>query len=260
MRRFIPILLLILAVSSCKYEKLLKSRDYKLKYNKALEYYAQKDYTKAENLFEQLKPILRGTRQADTVYFYAAYCSFNQKSYLLAAHYFEEFKKYYGNSPFVEEAEYMNAYSVYKLSPRPSLDQTFSNQAIALFGIYLSRYPNSGRRAKCVEIVNELKNKLIEKSYQTGKLYYNLGDFRSAIIALNSSLEEFPETKYREDILFLVLKSKFLFAEGSITNKQTERYQSAIDEYYAFSGEFPESSRIKEAKKMFDISKSKLKN
>jgi len=260
MRRFIPIILVVLAVSSCKYEKLLKSRDYKLKYHKALDYYADEDYMRAEGLFEQLKPVLRGTVQADTVYFYAAYCSFNQKSYLLASHYFDEFKKYYGNSPFVEEAEFMNAYSMYYLSPKPSLDQTYSYQTIALLGLYMSRYPNSERTDQCINIIEELKNKLIEKSFQSAKLYYNLGDYKAAIIALNNSIEEFPATKYREDMFYLVLKSKFLLAEGSVIGKKTERYQSMVDEYYAFSGEFSESNYIQEAKDMFDIANSKLKN
>lgn len=260
MGRLISLILVLLVVSSCQYEKLLKSRDNRLKFNKALEYYGDEDYMRAEGLFEQLKPILRGTNQADTVYFYAAYCSFHQSSYLLAAHYFDEFKKYYGNSPFVEEAEFMGAYSVYKLSPKPSLDQSYSYQAISLFGIYMSRYPNSERMDECVKIIEELKNKLVEKSFYAAKLYYNLESYKAAIVALNNSLEEFPETKYREEIMFLILKSKFLLAEYSVQEKRVERYQSAVDEFYAFSGEFPESDHKEEAKDIFDKSSQILKN
>lgn len=247
-------------VSSCKYEKLLKSRDYKLKYQKALEYYAEEDYMRAEGLFDQLKPVLRGTKQADTVYLYGAYCSYYQNSYLLAAHYFDEFKKYYGNSPFVEEAEFMKAYSTYKLSPKPSLDQTFSMQAIGLFGLYMSRYPNSGRTKECISYITELRNKIVEKSYQSAKLYFNLGNYKAAIIALNNSIDEFPETEYREEIMYLVLKAKFLLAENSVLEKRIERYQSTVDEYYAFFGEFPKSDYLSDATDMFESSQSKLKN
>ena len=260
MKRLIPFILLIVIVSSCKYEKLLKSRDYKLKYQKALEYYAEEDHMRAEGLFEQLKPILKGTKQADTVYFYAAYCSYYQKSYLLGAHYFDEFKKYYGNSHFVEETEYMKAYCTYKLSPKSSLDQTYSLQAIALFGLYMSRYPDSDKTQECLGYIKELRNKIVDKSYQSAKLYYNLGNYKAAIIALNNSIYEFPETKYREEIMYLVLKAKFLLAENSVLEKKIERYQSTVDEYYAFLGEFPESEYINDATDMFDNSQSKLKN
>ena len=260
MKRLLPFILLLVIVSSCKYEKLLKSRDYKLKYHKALEYYADEDYMRAEGLFEQLKPILRGTKQADTVFLYTAYCSYHQKSYMLAAHYFDEFRKTYGNSKFAEEAEYMNAYCTYLMSPRPSLDQSYSYQAISLFGLYISRHPNSERNDECIQYIEELKNKLVEKSYQSAKLYYNLGDYKAAIIALNNSLDDFPETKYREEIMFMILKAKFLLAENSIAVKKIERYQSTVDEYYSFMGEFPESEFLKEATEMFDDSQIKLKN
>lgn len=260
MRRLIPFTLLVVIVSSCKYEKLLKSRDYKLKYEKALAYFAEEDYMRAEGLFEQLKPVLKGTKQADTVFYYAAYCSYYQKSYLLAAHYFGEFKKTYGNSHFVEDAEYMNAYCTYLLSPRASLEQSYSYQAISLFGLYMSRYPNSKRTSECIGYIEDLRNKLVDKSYQNAKLYYSLGDYKAAIIALNNSLDDFPETKYREEIMYLILKAKFLLAEGSIANKRVERYQSTVDEYYSFVGEFPESEYLKEAKEMFDNSQEILKN
>jgi outer membrane protein assembly factor BamD len=260
MRRLIPFILLIVIVSSCKYEKLLKSRDYKLKYQKALDYYADEDYMRAEGLFEQLKPILKGTKQADTVFYYAAYCSYYQKSYLLASHYFSEFKKTYGNSHFVEDAEYMTAYCTYLLSPRPSLDQSYSYQAITLFGLYMSRYPNSDKIAQCISYIDDLRNKLVDKSYQSAKLYYNLGDYKAAIIALNNSLDDFPETKYREEIMYLILKAKFLLAENSIANKRIERYQSTVDEYYSFIGEFPVSEYLKDATGMFNDSQEILKN
>ncbi len=260
MRRLIPIFLLIVIASSCKYEKLLKSRDYRLKYNKALEYYAEEDYMRAEGLFEQLKPVLKGTIQADTVFFYGAYCSYNQKEYLLAAHYFNDFKSAFSNSPFAEEAEYMSAYCMYLQTPRPTLDQTYTYQAISALSIYMARYPNSERTDQSIRIIKELRNKLVDKSYQNAKLYFELGNYKAAIVALNISLDDFPETKHREEIMYLILKSKFLLAENSIRIKKIERYQSTVDEYYSFSGEFPDSEYLKEATEMFDNSNSILKN
>lgn len=260
MRRLIPFILLIAMVSSCKYEKLLKSRDYNLKYQKALEYYAEEDYMRAEGLFEQLKPILKGTKQADTVFYYTAYCSYYEESYMLAAHYFDEFKRTFGNSKFAEDAEFMNAYCTFLLSPRPSLDQTYSYQSISLFGLYMSRYPTSKRISECIEYVEEIKNKLVEKSYENAKLYYNLESYNAAIIALNNSLDDFPETKYREEIMFLILKSKFLLAENSIQVKRIERYQSTVDEFYSFVGEFPETKFLNEVTEIFNNSQGILKN
>src|SRR6056297_195572 len=261
MRKLLPILIVaLIAISSCKYEKLLKSSDYSLKYNKALEYYEEEDYMRADGLFEQLKPVLKGTSQADTVFFYSAYCNYHQGNYLLAAYYFDEFRRTYGNSHFVEEAEFMNAYCNYKLSPRPSLDQGNTYQAISLFALYMSRYPNSDRIDECVQYVKELRNKLAEKSFNSAKLYYDLGDYKAAVVAFNNCLDEFPNSKYREDIMYLILKSRFLLAEYSIEEKKTERYQQTVDEYYSFVGEFPESEHYEESVTIFNKSQSHLKN
>jgi len=260
MNRLLFILAFIALFTSCKYEKLLKSHDYKLKYQKALEYYAEEDYIRADGLFEQLKPILKGSIQADTVFFYSAYCNFYQEDYLLGAHYFDEFRRTFGNSPFAEEAEFMSAYCTYKLSPRPTLDQSYSTKTISQIGLYLSKYPNSPRKDECMRIIEELRNKLVEKSYLSAKLYYNLSDYKAAVIALNNSLEQFPETKYREEIMFLILKASFLLAENSVAEKKIERYQATVDEYYTFTEEFPGSSYLKEAEKMFSDSRKILKN
>ena len=82
--------------------------------------------------------------------------------------------------------------------------------------------------------------------------------FKAAIIALRGSLEEYPETQFREDLMFLILKSSYLLADGSIESKRIERFQSTVDEYLTFNSEFPESDHFREAEKMYRSSKNIL--
>ena len=195
-RFFIGITLIILVVTSCKYEKLLKSSDYKYKYQRSLEYYYDGKYTKAQGLFEQLRPIFRATKQADTLYFYNAYASYFNEDYILGAHYFDEFYKIFGNSKFAEEAEFMSAYCNYKLSGKPTLVQNETYLAITSLGMYITRHPESDKVQECHELIKEMKNKLVEKSYISAKLYYSMDQYKPAVIALNNSLADFPNTKY----------------------------------------------------------------
>ncbi|MEA3317151.1 MAG: outer membrane protein assembly factor BamD, partial [Bacteroidota bacterium] len=208
--------LIILGLTSCKYEKLLKSKDYKYKYTKAVEYYNEGDYMHASGLFDQLRPILRATKYADTLFYYNAYSSYYMNDYILAAHYFDEFYKTFGNSPFATETEYMSAYCSYKMSPRISLEQSATYNAINGFMLFISRHPNDKRSTECNDLIIELKNKLSKKSFENAKLYFSLEKYKAAIIALNNSIEDFPDTKYREEIMFLVLKSNFLLASNSV--------------------------------------------
>jgi len=247
---------LVLVAGCSGYEKLLKSSDYPLKYEKAVEYYNSEEYVRAATLFDQVASVYRGTTKADTVYYYQAKSYYMQRDYILSGHHFNNLAINYPNSVFREEAEYMVAYCYYKLSPRPSLDQENTEKAIAAFTIFMIQNPGSERVTEARAYIDELRNKLVQKSYMNGKLYYNLGDYKASIIALQNSLNDFPDTEHREELMFLLLKSNFLLAENSIVQKQSERYQDTVDEYYSFVGEFPESQYRREADRIYETALS----
>jgi outer membrane protein assembly factor BamD len=242
------------------YEKLLKSDDYYLKYEKAKEYYNEGEYVKSGTLLDQISPVFRGTNKADSIVFYQAYCSYQQNDYITAGFHFKQLTNSYPNSEFFEEASYMVGYCHYLNSPRPSLDQTETQKAIEAFRLFLFKFPNSQWSDDAREYIAELRDKLVEKSYENAKLYFDLELYKSAIIALNNSLTDYPDTKYREEIMFLILKSRFLLAEKSVQQKKQERYQSTVDDYYSFVAEFEDSEYKKEADRMYRIASSKYDN
>ncbi len=192
---FLIVLTALASFSCSQYEKIVKSDDVNLKYTKAFEYYNKADYIKAGALFDQLAPLTRGTRRADSVYFYQAMTQYKLTDYIIAGHYFNVFVGLYQNSQFIEEAAYMEAYCYYLQSPRPELDQVPTNQALDAFHLYMIRFPKSARIADCQRIVTELNEKLMEKAFLSAKLYYNLSDYKASIVALNNCLVDFPETK-----------------------------------------------------------------
>lgn len=259
--RIFFILLTIVLLASCSgYDKILKSRDYPYKYKMAMKYYEEQDHYRYTTLFEQLAPIYKGTQKADTVEFYLAQGYFFQGDFLLAAHYFNRFRRDYPRSVFTEEAEFMYAYCYYKSSPRPLLDQESTNAAISAFGEFLVKYPRSERRMEVNELLDELRNKLIEKSYLSSKLYFDTRDYKAAIVAIKNSIQQYPSSPYREEQLYMVLQASFLYADNSIPEKQRERFQNTVDEYYTLIGEYPESKYKKEAERIYSISAKALGN
>ena len=60
----IPILFLLLFSSCSKYQKILKSTDLNLKFDKAVAYYEKEDYNRALPLFEELSTVFRGSAKA----------------------------------------------------------------------------------------------------------------------------------------------------------------------------------------------------
>lgn len=96
MKNFIGFLLVIILMSSCsEYQKLLKSGDSQAMYKKAVEYYNNGDYTKASNLFDGIRMVFQGTSKAQSVAYYRAFCSYNQKDYEVAAELFKQFVSIY---------------------------------------------------------------------------------------------------------------------------------------------------------------------
>ena len=68
MRQTFPFLLLVVLLSSCnEYQKALKNTDTKVKYELAEKLYNEKDYKRANRLFEQIAPRYIGKPQGQRV-------------------------------------------------------------------------------------------------------------------------------------------------------------------------------------------------
>jgi outer membrane protein assembly factor BamD len=170
---------------------------------------------------------------------------------MMAGTYYQDFADTYPGSNNAEEASYLSAMCDYYMSPRPELDQAYTRKAIESFTIFMQKYPTSTRLDDCKTRLLELQEKLVEKSYLSARLYYDLKQYRAATVSLANSLKEYPDTKYREELMFLKLDALFLYAERSIPSKQVERYQATLDEYYSFIEEFPQSKYAKDVKRIF---------
>lgn len=255
---FLFALLATVAASCSDYQKVLKSTDYEFKYKKAKEYYDNNDFNRATTLYQELVNIYRGTSRADQVYYYLAKSYLGQKDYLLAGHYFRQMLKEFPRSDYSEEAQYLIGYCYYKNSPNPRLDQEITKKGIDALQLYINLYPNGDNVKEATKLIDELREKLVYKSYLSGRLYYDLGDYRAAVVSLSNSLKDFPDSEYREELMFLLLKSKYLLAENSIPEKKENRLNAALDEYYTFIDDYPNSDHRKEADKFFNNTKKML--
>ena len=260
--RIRPIIFILLAVmtASCgEYEKLLKSSDYELKKQKVYDYYDDGKYTKSIELLSQILPRYRATDEAEQLNWINAQANFKIHDYMMAGTYYQNFADTYPGSNNTEEAFYMAALCDYYMSPRPELDQAYTRKAIESFTIFLKRYPNSTRNDDCNAKILELQEKLVEKSYLSARLYYDLKKYRAATVSLANSLKEYPDTKYREELMYLKLDALYLFAEMSVPSKQVERYQTTLDEYYSYIEEFPQGKYSREVRRIFQSTAKFLK-
>lgn len=237
---------------SCRseYQKVLKGNDIPKKYELAKKYYNEKDYFRALELLEELVNVYRGSEEAETIYYYYAYCHYGLKDLITAQFHFKNFAEMYPRSKYAEECRYMNAYCYYLESPEYSLDQDNTYKAIEAMQLFINMYPKSERVQECNLIIDRLRDKLETKSYKNAILYYNIGDYKAAIFAFRNSINDFPDSKYREEMEFLTLKSSYLYAKMSIDEKKSERFLESRDYYQNFVDSYAKSKYLKEAEEI----------
>lgn len=253
------ILAAFVAMIGCSpFNKLLKLNDSEQMYTAAIRYYDEGDFQHALQLFQEITPRYASTMRADTIMYYTGCCYYKQGDFSTSGSIFDEYRRTYGRSPLLEDVEYMHAMGFYFSSPQPTRDQTATLQAISAISEFMERYPTSPKLGVCEMRIEELKNKLYDKSFLNARTYYKTERYKAAIIAFRNALAEFPETPHREEILFLTLDSCYKLASNSISTLQVDRYLDAMDAYYNFVSEFPESKHRREAERMQRASKRYL--
>lgn len=246
------ILLISVVFTGCKskFEKLRASTDITKKYQAAIKLYNNKDYAKALILFDDLAQRYRGRAEAEDLSYYYAYTNYKLKDYLTARYLFKSFADTYPNSPKAEECRFLAAYCYYLDSPVYSLDQENTYKAIDALQLFINLYPNSDRVAEASKLIQDLRDKLEHKSFANAKLFLDIGDYQAAVIAFRNSEKDFPDTKYAEEMDFLIIKAQYLYAKNSLEIKQEERYNETIQEYQRFVEKYPKSTYLEQANEL----------
>ena len=253
MKKTTTILLVALVFNSCgEYQKVLKSDDYNYKYTKAVAYYEAEDFNRAMPLFNELSTVLRGTAKMEEVSYYFAYCHYSASDNLMAAYLFKNYTQNYPNGKHAEECAYMTAYCYYLEAPAYSLDATNTKKAIKELQVFVDRYQSSSRIEECNILIDELRAKLSTKAFGNAKQYFITSNYKSAIIALDNVLIDFPSYMNREEVHCLIVKSTYLLAINSISTKVEERLKATLDAYAQFEDNYPESDLLKDLESTYN--------
>ena len=248
------VVFVLVSSGACRseFEKARLSNDPEFILQEANKYYDNEDFLKAQQLYELVLNQLRGTQEAEDIFFKYAYTFYHLRQFTLAAHYFNNFSATFAYSKYKEEADFMSPFSNYRLSPIYRLDQQPTVDAIQGFQEFVNMHPTSRRVVECNELIEELRLKLEEKAFASGQLYYDIGRFDAAIRTFENMLTEFPETDRAELVRFRILESAFHYAENSIFDLREERYNDAITKYNDFIRKYPTSAFRPRADKILE--------
>ena len=235
--------LLFLAIGcESQYEVLLASHDTDAKYKAAMEYFNNKRYQRAAQLFESLAVLTSGTERDDTVQYYWGLSNYRYKDYYTAQSNFTRFLENFPLSPFAEDARFLRLDCMYRATYRYELDQAPTKACLQAIEEYTREYPEDTPHLEACRLMKaDLLERLDRKAYESARLYYKMEDYLASRVAFRNVLKDNSENVYREDVLYYTAMSSYHYARLSVEAKQKERYLVFLDDYLNFIGEYPES-------------------
>lgn len=237
----------------------MKSTDYEYKLKVADQYFEAKKYSYAQQLYEELYPVFKGTDKFELLYYKDAFCFYYMKNYRDAENFFKGFLEVFPNSTKAEEVDFMHALCFYNQSPKLELEQTNTAKSIGVMQTFINTHPGSSRIKEATEIIDKCRAKLEEKELRGADLYYKVGQYRAAAISYNNLLNSYPESVSGDVYKLQSIKSYYKFAKLSVADKQTERFEKVTTEYQEFVDRFPDSKLLKEAQEYNNLSINNIK-
>ncbi|MBR4230156.1 MAG: outer membrane protein assembly factor BamD [Bacteroidales bacterium] len=247
-----------LTASCSNVDKVLKSNDPEAKYAAAMRYYENNSYSKAIQIFENLTLYYRGKEHAEDIGWYYAQSLLKEKDYFTAAYQFKRFARQFPYSEKVEEASFMSAYCKYKESPAYTLDQHLTREAIEEFESFAERWPRSNHMPEVNRYLDEMRAKLVKKDYEIAYGYYYIEEYHAAYESFKQFLNLYPEAVEREDAMYYMLRSGYLYASGSREDRKRERLQQVIGDFDLFSSTFASSKYMPEAQDIYTKTRAAL--
>jgi len=236
----------VILLSACNKElrQVQKSRDTNLKYDFAMRMFEEGRYNRAISFFEEIQPFIRGRENFPSMTYTMALAYYRSRDYFMAAHVFQNYARLFPNSERAEEAFFMAAYCMMLDVPYYKLDQTNAQNAIRQFQLFINYYSNSPRVQEANEHIDMLRSQLARKAFTLANNYYRRSLYLSASISFRNVMREFPETGFREEAMYMNVKSLYYYAHHSTRARQPERFTNALEAYELFERSFPESQYI----------------
>ncbi len=200
----------------------------------------KKDYVDAIEDFSFIKIRFPGTEVSDKVQYYLALSYFYQKEYLLAAYEFDNFMKNYPLSPLYPEGKFMLANTYYELSPKYSLDQEFTKEALNEFLSFVELYPQDKNVGSAEAKIKELRNKLAYKDFWTAELYMKTDNYKAASLYYQNVYDTYIDSDWADDAMVGQ-------ADAYVNGKKYEEAKKVLDKVYKL---FPKSDQKAKADRL----------
>lgn len=211
-------------------------------------YMEKKDYLRALEAFRIITLNYPTSDMVDDALYNLGEAHRLLKEYPVAAVTYRRLIRDFPQSPYAPDAQYNMAVSIFEQSSPVALTQDKTYEAIRELQIFLDEYPDSEVALKAQELLQKCFDKLAEKDYRIGHLYFKLKDWEAARLYFHELVAEFPSSSWATPARFEIAESY----------AQEKNWQDALMQFEVFLELYPKHELAPKASLRLDEIKSQL--
>ena len=197
-REILIICFLIFGILSCASTDNQELKSAEGIFNKAMALFNDEEYLEAKTTFDLIRLQYPASQYADDAQYYIAECHYRREEYIMSNYNFNMLRRYHPNSPFIKESFFKACMSNYYSAPQFDLDPKYTLDAIKSMSEFQAAYSSDSLAIVMDTYIQELRDRLAEREYETARLYKKLRSPASALIYYDVIINEYDDTKFFE--------------------------------------------------------------
>jgi outer membrane protein assembly factor BamD len=199
-------------------------------YTHAMERFESRRWDNAVEAFERFVFRFPGDPRHQDARYRLAEAYFNKREFLTAGVEYTRFAGDFPNSQLADDARFGACRAYAELSPRPPLDQQYTEAAIEHCRTMVDYYPESEFAPRAREIVSQMTDRLAIKHFEMAEHYFRRRAYDSALMGYSDVLAFFPGTPTAPRALLRMVE---VYDRLGYEQEQEETRQRLLREYPA---------------------------
>jgi len=177
--------------------------------------FRDKNYREALNDLNTIILNYGGENGIDSAQFLIGRSHYELDEFYSASFEFNRLSESFPESKLIEEAYFNSAECYRELSPRYTLDQKETYNAISKYQLYLDMFPKGKYSDQSNKHIMDMREKLARKTFESGILYMKLDQPRAAKVYFNEIIDKYYDTSFYPSSLenisqaFLSMKDEY---------------------------------------------------
>ncbi|HEX6939875.1 MAG TPA: outer membrane protein assembly factor BamD [Longimicrobiales bacterium] len=176
-------------------------------YDHAMSSLQAEDWDEAIRSLVQITTRFPSDPRIQAVRFQLGNAYFGKEEYISAAAEYVRLATDFPSGEYADDARFKTCEAYYRLSPKPQLDQQYTQAAIEHCEALISYFPQSEFTPKARALVQDLYDKLAHKALLNGEYYFKRHAFDSSIIYFEELLRRYPTSKYAPKALLRLVQT-----------------------------------------------------